>query len=408
MTSSHERMDTTVRDLRDRSHAEGGLFWTPRGELAVFDPSAAQTANTTNFRDLTLPDRLVDLVRGRRSPRVSWRDVRAAWYPQLRRLSEPPSIAQLAQRMEALLDARLGRELDLVWAAQEVATYALLPTVIAGLSRDERARVQRDQAMKLERLLALRAEPESAWRSMQRVLVQVRAGRIVRRELARRARGKSPRQLDLTDPMVDMLPVLGMDRAAYAITTVLTAVSGPPGAVAACLLHAIAHHPTWAARLQAELAPLAPSAFYAAPARTAPVTHRFVKEALRMWSAPAILTRVARAPIDVGAFHLEPGQAFQVSPYIVHRDPKHWNDPDTFDPDRWSNEADHAGRYVPFGWSPTACIGAQLGTIQLALFAYLATTRYRIELASEAASTIVPSAVPLPIDFRGTIARRAM
>jgi cytochrome P450 len=401
MATRDTREDGRLRELRDRCAAEGGIFRTERGDVAVLDAAAAQLASSANDADLTMPDRLVDLLRGRKGAPVSWRQVRAGWAAKLARLVEPPHIERLAARMSGLLADHLERAVDLAWVAQDVATGSLLPVVIAGLSPADDARIRRDQA-KLQRLAAADSQPPT-WRVLT---TQVSAGLVARRELAGRARGRRPRQLDLLDPLVDMLPELGGGRAAYAVTTALTAVTGPPGAVAACLLYELTGRPEWAARLRDELAAIPLADLCRAPTRAAPVTRRFVKEVLRMWSAPTMLTREARAPIDLGQARVEVGQTFTVSPHIINRDPRHWRDPDTFDPDRWLDDVAHGSYYVPFGWAPTSCPGARLGTIQLILLCHLVSTRYRIErLAPDAASLRVAEFV-LPVDFRGTITRR--
>jgi cytochrome P450 len=144
--------------------------------------------------------------------------------------------------------------------------------------------------------------------------------------------------------------------------------------------------------------------------RAAPVTHRFVKEALRMWSPPLFLTRSARTDIDLGQACLKAGQRYFVSPYLVHHDPKHWKDAETFDPDRWVPDAPHGptsgASYVPFGWAPTTCIGAGLGTAQLILLCHFMCTRYRIQVHEPQAVRMVLAAVPLPQSFQGTLTRR--
>src|SRR3954464_11471020 len=96
-----------LRELRARSQAEGGVFRTAQGDLAVFDPEAAQRVNAANYADLTLPDKLTDLLRGRSGDPVSWKQVRAAWTAQMRRLSDAEGIERLAGRMTDLLDGRL-------------------------------------------------------------------------------------------------------------------------------------------------------------------------------------------------------------------------------------------------------------------------------------------------------------
>jgi cytochrome P450 len=63
-------------------------------------------------------------------------------------------------------------------------------------------------------------------------------------------------------------------------------------------------------------------------------------------------------------------------------------------------------RYVPFGWSPRACIGAGIGTAQLILLCHLLCTRYRVQRAEPEAVRMALLSVPLPRNFRGTISRR--
>ena len=113
-----------LRDLRARSYTEGGVFWVSEDELAVFDPDTAQQINALNFNDLALPDKLADLLRGRTGKPFYWKQVRAVWIAQMRRLSDAEGIGQLAARMSDLLAGRLDRPLDLVWAAQEVCAQA--------------------------------------------------------------------------------------------------------------------------------------------------------------------------------------------------------------------------------------------------------------------------------------------
>lgn len=397
-----------VRDMRARSAAEGHVFWHTPDVLAVFDAEAAQRANTVNFRDMTLPDKLADLVRGQAGDPVTWKSVRAAWMAQLRHLSGAEGVGKLGARMAALMDERLDRPLDLVWAVQEVCTRSLVPVVIADLSTADTARVLRDQTYKLRRLLALEAQRETFWKEIRAIWIQVSAGSVVRRELRGRAAGRRPRRLDLTDPVVDMLPELGIDRAVDSVTAVLTAIAGPPGSAAAALAYELVQRPAWAERMTAELEPIPPADLH--NPRVAPATHRFVKETLRMWSPPIFLTRPVRTDIDLGHHCLKEGQRYFVSPWLIHHDPRHWKDPDSFDPDRWLPEAEHgpcaAASYVPFGWSPTTCIGASLGTSQLMLLCQLLCTRYRIELAEPESLRMALAAVPLPLGFQGTISRR--
>lgn len=399
-----------VREMRTRNDVEGNIFWASEDELAIFDPELAQKVNAVNFGDLTLPDKLADVVRGRKGDPVSWRQVRSAMTSQLRNLSDAAAIGRLTACMRELIDERLDRPLDLVWASQQVCTRALLPTVIDGLSPADEARIVRDQDFKMARLVRTRSDGDSILKEVRSIFIQVSAGNAVRRELRSRARGRRPRRLDLTDPMVELLPGLGVDRAVDAVTAVLTAIAGPPGAAAASLLYELNRRPDWAERMTAELAPLAPEQLAGPPAQSAPVTHRFVKEVLRVWSPPLFLTRLVRCPIDLARVKLDPGQRYLQSSYLMHHDPRNWKDPDTFDPDRWLSGAENGpcphSSYVPFGWAPKSCIGAGLGTTQLIALCHLFLTSYRLEVQEPESVRMMLAAVPLPLGFRGTITRR--
>ncbi|HEX8698263.1 MAG TPA: cytochrome P450 [Myxococcaceae bacterium] len=399
-----------AREMRTRSQSEGGVFWIREGVLGVFEAEAAQKIHALDFGDLTLPDKLEDLLRGRKGEPVSWKNVRAGWLTQMRRLSDAEAVARLADRMAGLLEERLDRPLDLVWAVQEVCSQSLVPVVVSGLSAEDVARVLRDQALKLRRLVAVPPMRETFWQALRGIWINMGAGTAVRRELRGRAQGRKPRQLDLTDPIVDLLPALGIDRAVDAVTGVLTAIAGPPGAAAACLLYELTRRPEWAERLTRELEPLALPDFHAAPTRMAPVTHRFVKETLRMWGPPMFTSRVARTGLQLEQARLEKGLRYIVSPYLIHHDPKQWKDPDTFDPDRWLPDAPHGpcsgASYVPFGWAPTTCVGAGLGTAQLMLLCHFLCTRYRVQVLEPEAVHMALFAVAQPHGFRGTLTRR--
>lgn len=389
-----------LRHLRGR----GPVFRLDPGRLVVADADHARQVNADNFADLTLPDRFVDLVRGRSSPPVSWARVRSAWFAALRDLSGPAGTAALAGRMDAVLARRAGQPVDLVWLSHEVMFSALQPLVIDGLPLRDRARVAGDAILKLRRLMGEDPGPRRS------VPAQLRAGLAVRRELRGRASGRRPPRADLTQPVVDLLGPLGPDRAVDAVTAVLTAIAGPPGAVASCVLYELVTRADWSARVAAELAAVDPGELHRRGVRAAPVTHRFVREVLRRWSAPLLMTRSVRTPLSVGGETLDVGQQYLVSPYLVHHDGRHWTDPEVFDPDRWLPGAVHGppgGQHtVPFGWAPTSCVGAGIGTLQLVLLCHLVSTRYAVEPAHPDRVRVALAAVPLPMDFTGVVRRR--
>ncbi|MGH6950751.1 MAG: cytochrome P450 [Vitreimonas sp.] len=147
------------------------------------------------------------------------------------------------------------------------------------------------------------------------------------------------------------------------------------------------------------------------PSNRSPLTHRFVKETLRLWSPPLLLTRSVRTNICAGGYRLRPGQSYLLSPHLIHHDASRWQDAKTFDPDRWLPEAPPgacpAGCYVPFGFAPRTCIGASLGATLLMLTCHLLSTEYRLRVPDPQAVRMSLAAAALPVEFVGTLTRRA-
>ena len=86
-----------------------------------------------------------------------------------------------------------------------------------------------------------------------------------------------------------------------------------------------------------------------------PYTERVVLEVLRLYPAAYMLGRQAVAPCDLGGYRLPAGATLLMSPWVMHRDPRWFADPDRFHPDRWADglakRLPHFA-YFPFGGGP--------------------------------------------------------
>lgn len=98
-----------------------------------------------------------------------------------------------------------------------------------------------------------------------------------------------------------------------------------------------------------------------------------ISEGLRKWAIAFFIDRVVNKQYllensDGSKVILEPGQAVWMPVYSIQRDPKHYPNPDKFDPERFS--AENKGQinptsYMPFGAGPRGCIASRFALMQL-------------------------------------------
>ncbi|MFD3523006.1 cytochrome P450 [Streptomyces sp. NPDC058653] len=87
-----------------------------------------------------------------------------------------------------------------------------------------------------------------------------------------------------------------------------------------------------------------------------------VHETLRLYPSAWILPRHATEDDTLVGHTVEAGSDLLVCPYLTHRDPELWPDPEHFDPRRFTapdGRPAHPGAYFPFGIGPRACLGLQ-------------------------------------------------
>lgn len=119
-----------------------------------------------------------------------------------------------------------------------------------------------------------------------------------------------------------------------------------------------------AERLRAELATVLggrPATLNDLPAL--PFTRAVVEETLRLYPPVPILSREAAADAELLGRQVAKGDIIIVAPWLLHRNPKLWEAPDVFLPDRFMPGAPRPSRhaYIPFSVGPRVCTGQHLG-----------------------------------------------
>ncbi|MFE9569043.1 bifunctional cytochrome P450/NADPH--P450 reductase [Streptomyces sp. NPDC006692] len=111
-------------------------------------------------------------------------------------------------------------------------------------------------------------------------------------------------------------------------------------------------------------------------------TRQVLSEALRLWPTAAAFTRQAREDTLLGGRHpLRAGELVTVLTPMLHRDPAWGDNPELFDPARFTPEAEAARSphaYKPFGTGERACIGRQFALHEATMLLALLVHRYRL------------------------------
>ncbi|MEW2417570.1 cytochrome P450 [Streptomyces sp. NPDC046866] len=148
-------------------------------------------------------------------------------------------------------------------------------------------------------------------------------------------------------------------------------------------LHLLARHPEHQARAREEISRvLGDRTPEAADMERLPYLTQVLKEAMRLYPAAPVIGRGSVAATEVGGVTIPAGADVILAPWVTHRHPRYWSDPDRFDPDRFAPEAEAARpRYAwfPFGGGPRACIGQHFSMLESVIALAMLLRAYEFE-----------------------------
>lgn len=111
-------------------------------------------------------------------------------------------------------------------------------------------------------------------------------------------------------------------------------------------------------------------------------TQQIFAESMRLYPPAWAIGRMAREPLELGGYTLPAKSIVLLSPYLMHRNPRFWPDPDRFDPARWA-DGDFYKRdftYFPFGGGPRICVGERFAWMEGVLLLAVIAQRWRFRL----------------------------
>jgi cytochrome P450 len=146
--------------------------------------------------------------------------------------------------------------------------------------------------------------------------------------------------------------------------------------------HLISQHRDIAARLEAEAdAVTAGTPLGLDAAESLAFTHQVIQEALRLYPPGWLFTRRTLEADELGGFAIGPRTDVFISPYLLHRHPEFWSEPEEFRPERFAGadaEERHKFAYIPFSVGPRHCIGENLALFEMLGHVSMMSRRFRM------------------------------
>ncbi len=135
-------------------------------------------------------------------------------------------------------------------------------------------------------------------------------------------------------------------------------------------LYLLARHPS--EQTQAQLSP--------------DCVQQVIQEAMRLYPPAWIIGREAQVDDEIDGYFVPRGAQVYICPYIIHRHPELWEEPERFWPGRFGTEQPserHKFAYFPFGGGPRYCIGNHFATMEMQVILTAIIKKFNIKLADD-------------------------
>jgi cytochrome P450 len=107
-----------------------------------------------------------------------------------------------------------------------------------------------------------------------------------------------------------------------------------------------------------------------------------VKESLRLRPVVPVVARRLRAGVELEGHRIPAGSVLMVSVHLLHRDPRLYEDPDEFRPERFLEGEEEGGVWIPFGGGVRRCMGASFAQLEMKVVMRTVLERVRLRAPS--------------------------
>jgi enediyne biosynthesis protein E7 len=173
------------------------------------------------------------------------------------------------------------------------------------------------------------------------------------------------------------------------IDEVLTLIVAGHETTAAALTwtwYLVSQHPQTAQQLHAEADRVATERLGLDAAESLQLTHQVIQEALRLYPPGWLLTRRTLEADELGGYAIGARTDVFISPYMLHRHPAFWSEPEAFRPERFAGadaEERHRFSYIPFAVGPRHCIGEGMAMFEMLVHVHHMSQRFVLTRADD-------------------------
>ena len=121
-------------------------------------------------------------------------------------------------------------------------------------------------------------------------------------------------------------------------------------------------------------------------------TAAVVRETLRLYPPTWAVNREAVTSTTLGGYEIPAGAQLLLPQWVLHRDGRFWENPDTFDPSRWTRASERPTyAYFPFSGGPRHCIGMRFARLELVLAVATMVSRVALDVSVDGELAFAPS-----------------
>ena len=113
-----------------------------------------------------------------------------------------------------------------------------------------------------------------------------------------------------------------------------------------------------------------------------------IQESMRLHPPFWFENRNTMNDVELGGVHIRKGSMIAFSRYALHRNKNYWEDPETFNPDRFDEDSSRvknelqSSAYLPFSSGPRVCIGRHFAMMEMMVILCSVLQKYKLRVSS--------------------------